>query len=399
MVTTVAVDSGLEAERNAGMRALEQGNPGRAAQHLSVATSGKPEDTTAWVALAMAYKALGNLPEMHRATDGALASDPRNFVALIMKGDCLVAENRRRLASTYYGVAVKAGERDASLPPALAPLLARAKQSLDGINASMFEHLRGSLAAKGYEPARSSARFSTSLDILAGRKRPYHQEPRAYFFPDLPQIQFFPRNGFPWIAAIEAATDQIRRECEQLVSKSESGTFVPYIQRPEAGPFNPDAPLLDSPDWTACFLWKDGQPVAANAQSCPVTLAALESAPLFRIPGRSPSILFSRLRPGGHIGAHTGFLNTRLICHLPLIIPEGCGLRVGNEVRPWVSGEALIFDDSIEHEAWNRGGEDRIVLIFDVWRPDLSAEERLLVTELLAALDTFEQDSRLSWTQ
>ncbi len=389
----------MDAERGAGLRALEQGNPARAVQHLSVVTSTSPGDTTAWVALAMAHKALGNLPETHRATDGALASDPRNFVALIMKADCLVAENRRRLASTYYGVAVSAGEGNASLPPALAPLLDRARQSRDAINAGIFEHLRGSLANKGYEPARASARFSTSLDMLAGRKQPYFQQPRAYFFPGLPQVEFFSRSDFPWLAAVEAATDAIRKDCEQIVATGGSGTFVPYMQRPEEGPFNPDAQLIDSTDWTACFLWKDGQPVTAHAEACRGTLAALEQVPLFRIPGRSPSILFSRLRPGSHIRPHTGFLNTRLICHLPVIVPEGCALRVGNEVRPWVVGEALVFDDSIEHEAWNRGTSDRIVLIFDIWRPDLTAEERHLVTELLAALDTFEKDSRLQWTQ
>lgn len=389
----------MDAERGAGMRALEQGNAARAAQHLSVVTSASPGDTTAWVALAMAHKALGNLPETHRATDGALASDPRNFVALIMKADCLVAENRRRLASTYYGVAVSAGDGNASLPPALAPLLERARQSRDAINAGIFEHLRRALAARGYEPARSSSRFSTSLDMLAGRKQPYFQQPRAYFFPGLPQVEFFSRSDFPWLAAVEAATDVIRTECEQIVAKGGAGTFVPYMQRPEEGPFNPDAQLVGSADWTACFLWKDGQPVAAHAEACRGTLAALEPVPLFRVPGRSPTILFSRLRPGSHIRPHTGFLNTRLICHVPVIVPEGCALRVGNEVRPWVVGEALVFDDSIEHEAWNRGTRDRIVLIFDIWRPDLSAEERLLVTELLAALDTFEQDPRLQWTQ
>lgn len=380
------------------MRALERGNPTKAIEHLSAVTGANPRDTTAWIALAMACKARGDLAGTHAATDGALANDPRNFVALIMKADCLVATDRRRLASTYYGVAVAAGERDVNFPVSLAPLLERARQARDGINASIFEHLRESLVRKGYEPARSSARFSASLDILSGRKQPYFQQPRAYFFPGLPQVQFFSRNDFGWVAAIESATDEISIECERLLVNGGAGTFVPYIQRPQEGPLNPDAPLLDSADWTACFLWKDGQPVAEHAQACPAAMAALEQAPLVRIPARSPSILFSRLRSGGHITAHTGFLNTRLICHLPLIVPDGCGLRVGNETRPWVRGEVMIFDDTIEHEAWNRSAQDRIVLIFEVWRPELSAEERLLVTELLAALDTYERESQPQWT-
>ena len=61
--------------------------------------------------------------------------------------------------------------------------------------------------------------------------------------------------------------------------------------------------------------------------------------------------------------------NTRLTCHLPLIVPPGCGFRVGNEVREWVEGKLLVFDDTIEHEAWNDSGEDRVVLIFDIGGP------------------------------
>jgi aspartyl/asparaginyl beta-hydroxylase (cupin superfamily) len=82
-------------------------------------------------------------------------------------------------------------------------------------------------------------------------------------------------------------------------------------------------------------------------------------------------------------------LNTRLICHLPLITPPACELRVGNDVRPWIRGETLIFDDSIQHEAWNRSDQLRVVLLFDVWRPELSEQERALVRTLFAAVDAY----------
>ena len=98
---------------------------------------------------------------------------------------------------------------------------------------------------------------------------------------------------------------------------------------------------------------------------------------------------FSRLRPGARIEPHTGFLNSRLICHLPLVTPKNCFLRVGNETREWKKGEAWVFDDSIEHEAWNASDETRIVLIFSIWRPELSAEERKLVSTLLQGVDKY----------
>ena len=86
------------------------------------------------------------------------------------------------------------------------------------------------------------------------------------------------------------------------------------------------------------------------------------------------------LRAGARIQPHNGQFNTRLTCHLPLIVPSGCRFRVGNEVREWERGKLLIFDDSIEHEAWNQSSEDRFILIFDIWRPELSEQERREVT-------------------
>jgi aspartyl/asparaginyl beta-hydroxylase (cupin superfamily) len=125
---------------------------------------------------------------------------------------------------------------------------------------------------------------------------------------------------------------------------------------------------------------------------------ALRRLPLCRIAGRTPTALFSLLRPGTHIPPHHGFLNTRLICHLPLIVPPGCALRVGNETRPWKEGEVVIFDDSMEHEAWNRSSELRVVLLFDIWRPELTAAERGLVAGMLESIDRF-GGARREWSQ
>jgi aspartyl/asparaginyl beta-hydroxylase (cupin superfamily) len=118
-------------------------------------------------------------------------------------------------------------------------------------------------------------------------------------------------------------------------------------------------------------------------------MAALEAAPMPVIAGRSPMALFSLLKPGTHIAPHHGMLNTRLICHVPLFAPGGCGLRVGNETREWRLGETLIFDDSFEHEAWNRGAETRVVLLFEIWRPEIGAAERDELTALFEAVGAF----------
>ena len=82
-------------------------------------------------------------------------------------------------------------------------------------------------------------------------------------------------------------------------------------------------------------------------------------------------------------------MNTRLICHVPLVVPPGCWFRVGNERREWRKGEAWVFDDTIEHEARNPTGQDRVVLIFDIWRPELTEEERTLVATLFETVDAY----------
>ena len=118
-------------------------------------------------------------------------------------------------------------------------------------------------------------------------------------------------------------------------------------------------------------------------------MKALENFPLAHIPNRSPNVLFSMLRPGARIPPHNGLLNTRLICHLPLIVPKGCGFRVGNETRDWKEGKAWVFDDTIEHEAWNNSDQRRIILLFETWRPELSQTERDLVAAMFEAIDAY----------
>ena len=103
----------------------------------------------------------------------------------------------------------------------------------------------------------------------------------------------------------------------------------------------------------------------------------------------APETLFSVLRPGTHILPHRGVTNTRLVTHLPLIVPPDCALRVGGETHVWQPDQCVTFDDTFEHEAWNRSDETRVVLILDSWNPDLSEVERAAVTDLVAAIGDF----------
>ena len=98
---------------------------------------------------------------------------------------------------------------------------------------------------------------------------------------------------------------------------------------------------------------------------------------------------FSTLHGKSYIKPHTGPMNLRLRIHLPLIVPSEvkpdafsrnpvtkCGLRVGDQIRSWKEGKAVVLDDSYEHEVWNETKEMRVLLLVDVWHPDVRKEER-----------------------
>ena len=64
-------------------------------------------------------------------------------------------------------------------------------------------------------------------------------------------------------------------------------------------------------------------------------------------------------------------------------------MRVGNETRPWRTGELTLFDDSVEHEAWNDSDDTRVILLFDVARPELDPQEARAVDLCFRAIDDY----------
>jgi len=318
------------------------------------------------------------------AVERLLAAEPRNLLALIQRADFFAAAGDARSASAFYRMALRSAPQS-GVPHETATELARARQVCDRFAAEYADYLKQSLAAKGFDEQHSSPRFTQSVDIVLGRKQIYLQQPKYYYFPGLPQVQFYERDQFPWLDDVEAATDEIRAELLGVLG--DPGAFAPYVTGHANRPHKDQMGMLNNPAWSAFYLWKNGEVVPENAARCPKTMHALRNAPLARVRHRSPSVLFSLLRPGTHIPPHHGLVNTRLICHLPVIVPPGCRFRVGNDEREWVTGKAWAFDDTIEHEAWNDGRETRVILLFDVWRPELTEQERSAVVALFEAID------------
>jgi len=315
------------------------------------------------------------------------ADQPDDLGSLLSRGDDYAARGDIRSAVSFYQTALKSVRDPRLVDPQMLSRLQRAQ-------AFVMDRAREFQATleQAVERARpgdpvASVRLRHSLDMLKGERQVFQQQPSAFYYPYLAQRQFFEREEFDWVEALEAETDAIREELVALVESS--ADFRPYVQNDPDRPFRDFHGLNENRDWTALYLWRDGEVVEENAGRCPRTMAALEEVPLSRIGSRTPAVLFSRLEAGAHIPPHSGMLNCRLICHLPLIVPNGCWLRVGNEVREWEEGRLLIFDDSFEHEAKNPTGELRIILLFDVWRPELVEEERRAISSIFDAIDRF----------
>lgn len=190
------------------------------------------------------------------------------------------------------------------------------------------------------------------------------QKPTTSYFPGLRAKPIYDRHEIAWTSRLEAAYPDIRREALALL---ETTKLQPHPQR-----------LADAGSWTTSYFYAGSEEVEATHKACPVTSSVLKAC----LPqGPSGQVFFSVLSGGTHIKPHCGPSNTRLTCHLGLVVPEGASMRVGTEIVGWREGECLVFDDSFEHEVWNRGDQQRIVLLIQFWQPDLTEQEVWAVRE------------------
>lgn len=209
-------------------------------------------------------------------------------------------------------------------------------------------------------------RLQTALDIVARRREPLIpadplQRPTLLAYPELETKPVWDSARFEWAAGVEAAYPRIRSELEHVL-RQRRGFQTVWDKTTELG------------EWAAMWLYLYEKPYPENTALCPETAGILSG-----IPRRTGWACFSAMKPGTHVKPHCGTTNAKLRCHLPLRVPEGCRMRVGSEVRHWAEGRLLVFDDSFEHEVWTAGDGARVVLVFDVYHPDLHLEEMVLL--------------------
>ena len=356
---------------------------GQAVSLLEQATVLSPDDAALWMRLAAIRRGSGDAASALDAVHKALAITPRDFTALLMRASLLQKLEMPGAGEAWGHALAQKPLRD--LPERMVPIVREAEQRYaawqEEKETALKERMSAAEQQASDEERRRIDRFRTNA---VRRTRPYHSEPTDFQFPELTEREFHPRRLFPWIGDLEAASAAITDELRTVMA-AERAELVPYVQFEEHVPMDQWRPLNRNPDWTAIHLIQHGQVNDANARHCPQTMALLQLLPQPNIPGASPNAMFSLLAPKTVIPPHVGISNTRLVCHLPLIVPEGCWFRVGAQTRLWKAGQAFVFDDTMEHEAANPSDELRVVFIFDVWHPDLSAAERDAAAALISA--------------
>jgi aspartate beta-hydroxylase len=340
--------------------------------------------------LGRAREALGDFTGALAADEAATRLAPDRAVLRLHYAFGLEHQGEKERALLHFARAIKEAQSrgqwiDApSTPRALRPRVEHAVHALRQGQRALFHQILEPLL-KRYGQA-SLQRVFAATRIYVGEQQPVYadarQRPSFFYIPDLPATPYFDRRLFAWIPDYEQRYLEIKRELEALLPSARA--------EPVFGSEALESENLRgsgaAPSWTGHYFYRHGERRGENCAACPNTDAALDAITLIRIRAHGPEVLYSVFTPGTHLLPHRGVTNARAVSHLPLLVPSNCALRVAGEERHWREGETLIFDDTYEHEAWNRSTGLRVVLIADVWNPHLTEVERAALADVIAVI-------------
>ena len=391
----VEADSGHVEARNAlAVSALLSGDLSHARAQLDAALAAAPHDALTLSHLAQLQKTEGDLPGALQTYAALLARQPDLYTVRLAYTQLLEATGDISLAAQHGFRALRQAQRAGrwlsvdSTPPGLRAQVMRTMALVDTHRRELCERLFAPLVQRFGQAAmqRVAAFVSVQLGEAAYTPPDARQRPTAMPFPGLPQSPYLDKNAVAGIAELESQTPGILAELQAVLG---------YVDGREAvfsDPALAEAFLRGNrgpASWDGYYFYRHGQRNETNATRCQQTMAAIDRLALARVRGHGPEVLFSTLGPGTHLLPHHGVTNARVVCHLPLIVPPDCALRVADEEHSWRVGEVVVFDDTYAHEAWNRSDQFRVVMIFDMWHPDLSEAERVAVCALQEALGDF----------
>jgi aspartate beta-hydroxylase len=384
----------VEALTGLGVAALQDGRVERANDLLRRVAALAPHDASVLHPWARAQELAGDVRGAIDAYARAVAAQPTLHVARLQLGSALERTGDATGAVIQYCRALNDAQsagtwlNAATTPAPLVSLVEHATRAVRAGRRAAFQRLFAPLAAKHGRAALQ--RVERCVRVYLNEERAVSPDPRQQptflYFPGLPATAYYDRALFPWIDGFEAETPRIREELLAVLPSERGRERVFGNDDVESANLRGgDEP----PSWTGYYFWRHGERREDNCTACPVTAAALDTVSLTRVREHGPEVLFSVFTPGTHLLPHRGVTNTRLVAHLPLLVPPDCALNVGGEVHVWQEGRVVVFDDTYEHEAWNRSKQTRVVLIMDVWNPHLTDVERVAVTELVGAIGDF----------
>jgi len=383
---------------------IHHGAPEQAIERLLAAHRAHPENAAVLHKLGVARTAAGDFRGAVADLRLGLKLAPNMFLARLRLGMLLdqLGETHDALIASFMAInTAQARGRWLSDETTAAEYRETVKQAMQYVDAgrrrlfdAVLEPLRQRYGKS--ELGRVEQCLAIYLDEQVATLPDPRQKPKFLYFPGVPSQPYYPRARFPWQAELEAHTAMIREELHAVLAQPQDLESFLQTDSPQDAADLLRSSTSQQAAWDAYFFHRHGERYDTHGARCPQTAALLDSMPLVQVREHSPETLFSVLRPGTHILPHRGVTNTRLVTHLPLLVPPDCALRVGGETHVWQEGRCITFDDTFEHEAWNNSGETRVVLILDSWNPDLSEAERAAVADLVGAIGDFNRECELS---
>jgi aspartate beta-hydroxylase len=386
----------VEALNVCAIASLRDSKSYRAIAMLERAGTLAPQDPITQHNLGRAYESVGRVDDAIAALERSVQLRPVYHVARIRLAALLEQRGERDRAVLHYARALDDAQRQgrwldaAGTPASLRAFVERGVAAVRTHRRDALHHLVDSLTAKYGRDEMT--RVAQGVAIYLREQAPVYPDPRQQptflYVPGLPPTPYFDRALFPWIAEFEACTDAIRNELLAVLPSETGRERVFGSEELEQQNLRGEGEG-EPPTWNGYYFYRHGERREENCVRCPATTAAIDRLPLSAVPGHGPEVLYSVFTPGTHLLPHQGVTNTRVVGHLPLIVPPDCALNVGGELHEWQEGRVVVFDDTYEHEAWNRSDRTRVVMIFDLWNPHLTAAERAAVTDVILDISGF----------